>query len=273
MSLNQNLQALRDAFPEADAPQPALFVGHGNPLNAIEDNPFSAGWERVGQELPRPKAILCVSAHWETRGTHLTAMERPPTIHDFGNFPRALFEVEYPAPGSPALAQLVQASVAAPHAPGLTQEWGLDHGAWSVLCRMFPQADIPVVQLSLDTDAPATFHYALGQELAGLRRRGILIVASGNIVHNLRRAIWDDVAADWALAFDTLAAEHIAAGDHASLVAYESLGPEARLSIPTAEHYLPLLYALGARHPGEAATFFNTGVTLNAISMRSIRIG
>lgn len=242
-------------------------------MNALEDNPFSQAWERLGASLPVPKAILCVSAHWETQGTHVTAMPQPPTIHDFGGFPAELFAVQYPAPGSPELAHLTRASLAERAAVGLDQSWGLDHGAWSVLCRMFPEAQIPVIQLSLDRSQGPAYHYALGQELRSLRQRGVLVVTSGNIVHNLRRARWEDVAADWALAFDQTVRERIQAGDHAALVNYATLGQEALLSIPTPEHYLPLLYTLGMQVEGEPVQFSNTAVTLNAISMTTVQLG
>jgi 4,5-DOPA dioxygenase extradiol len=273
MSLRQEIQALHDAFPETEATQPALFVGHGNPMNAIEDNPYSLGWETMGRALPTPKAILCISAHWETRGTFLTQSDAPQTIHDFGGFPQALFDVEYPAPGSEPLAQLTQDALTPKTNAGLTQDWGLDHGAWSVLCRMFPEASVPVVQLSLDATQPAEFHLALGKELHKLRKRGVLLMGSGNIVHNLRWAIWQDVAADWAVEFDEVSKECILSGDDTALADYQSLGSAAQLSIPTPEHYLPLLYILGARTPDESVLFFNEGVTLNSISMRSVKFG
>ena len=272
MSLRADLQALHDAFPEQDSALPALFVGHGNPMNAIEDNAFSREWEAVGAALPRPGAILCVSAHWETRGTFLTAPERPKTIHDFGGFPPELFAVEYPAPGSPALAALATETVESTEV-GLTNDWGLDHGAWSVLCRMFPDASVPVVQLSLDRFQTPEFHYELGQQLKSLRKRGILVIGSGNIVHNLRLAKWDDSAADWALRFDSGVAEKILSGDDESLVNYAALGEDAKLSIPTPEHYLPLLYVLGLRDSAEPVSFFNEGISLNSISMRCVQIG
>ena len=276
MSLDQTLSQLRTLFPETDEILPALFVGHGSPMNAIEDNAYSQTWEQLGAALPTPKAILCVSAHWETQGAFVTAMERPQTIHDFGGFPRELFAVEYPAPGSPALAELTQEVLS--QSPkktsvGLDQHWGLDHGAWSVLCRMFPAARIPVIQLSLDQTQPPQFHYELGQELKSLRQRGVLVVTSGNVVHNLRQARWADVAADWALAFDATVKERILAGDHAALVNYTALGQEALLSIPTNEHYLPLLYTLGMQSKDEAIRFFSEQVTLNSISMRTVLIG
>ena len=242
-------------------------------MNAIEDNPYSQTWAELGAALPAPKAILCVSAHWETRGTQVTAMEHPATIHDFGGFPPELFAVEYPAPGSPELAELTQRTLLEKTPVGLDQSWGLDHGAWSVLCRMFPEARVPVIQLSLDRTQPPLFHYELGQQLQSLRQRGVLVVTSGNVVHNLRQARWSDVAADWALAFDATVKERILAGDHAALVDYTGLGQEALLSIPTNEHYLPLLYTLGMQNEGERVQFFSEHVTLNAISMRTVLIG
>lgn len=261
-------------FGESTEKMPAFFVGHGSPMNAIEDNEFSRAWAEAGQAVPRPQAILCVSAHWETAGTKVTAMAKPRTIHDFGGFPRALYAQQYPAPGSPELARLVQETVGAiPVA--LDQSWGLDHGAWSVLIRMFPGAGIPVVQLSLDYTQPPAFHYALGQALRPLRRRGVLIVGSGNIVHNLAAARLDDErgAYDWARAFDETARRLIAAGDHGPLINYDSLGQAARLSIPSNEHYLPLLYVLGLQEPGDAVHFFTARVVYYALSMRSLRIG
>jgi 4,5-DOPA dioxygenase extradiol len=273
MSLDQALRQLKDAFPQTGETLPTLFVGHGNPMNAIEENPYSQTWAQLGAALPAPKAILCVSAHWETNGTQVTAMEQPRTIHDFGGFPPELFAVEYPAPGSPELAELTREALTEKTAVGLDQSWGLDHGAWSVLCRMFPKASVPVVQLSLDRSQPPAFHYALGQELRGLRERGVLVVTSGNVVHNLRQARWVDVAADWALSFDSTVKERILAGDHAALVNYASLGQEALLSIPTNEHYLPLLYTLGMQHDSEPVAFFSEHVTLNAISMRTVLMG
>jgi len=265
---------LQPDFAESAAKMPALFIGHGSPMNAIEDNEFCQAWIEAGRSLPRPQAILCVSAHWETSGTQVTAMEQPRTIHDFGGFPPALYAQQYPAPGSPALARLVQETVKDVRID-LDASWGLDHGAWSVLIRMFPQADIPVVQLSLDTTQPPAFHYALGQALRPLRNRGVLIVGSGNIVHNLRAARLDDErgAYDWAREFDATARRLIAAGDHQALVNYERLGPSARLAIPTHEHYLPLLYVLSLQEPGDEVSFFAERIVYYALSMRSLRIG
>jgi 4,5-DOPA dioxygenase extradiol len=272
MSLNSVLDQFQQAFPLRDDKMPVLFVGHGSPMNALEANEYSRAWQVVGQGLPRPAAILCVSAHWETRGTQVTGMEHPRTIHDFGGFPRALYEMQYPAPGSPQLAGLAQSTVHQAHV-AVDQDWGLDHGAWSVLVHLFPQADVPVVQLSLDHFQPPEFHYALAQELVGLRQRGVLILGSGNVVHNLGRVRWQDEAFDWAVEFDQRVKELIEAGDHAALVHYEGLGAAARLSIPTNEHFLPLLYSLAARDEQDTLQFFAERVTLGSLSMRSLRLG
>jgi len=250
---------------------PALFVGHGSPMNAIEDNEFSRAWAEVGKALPRPNAILCISAHWETAGTLVTAMEQPKTIHDFGGFPPALYEMQYPAPGSPELARLIQGTVKKVQL-GLDQDWGLDHGTWSVLCRMFPNADVPVVQLSLDRTQEPAFHYALGRELRALRNKGILIVGSGNMVHNLRMMAWQDEAYDWAIEFDETLKQLILSGDHDSIIHYQSLGKAARLGVPTNEHYLPLLYVLAVQDQQEHIRFFTDRMTLGSISMRSVWI-
>ena len=261
---------LREIAPQSRK-MPALFVGHGSPMNAIEESEFSRAWIEVGKTLPRPDAILCISAHWETGGTWVTAMERPETIHDFGGFPRALFEMQYSAPGSPELARLVQETVQKTEVRP-DQAWGLDHGAWSVLCRMFPHADVPVVQLSLDRTQGPEFHYALGKQLRELRRRGVLIVGSGNIVHNLRLVSWQDSAYDWAIEFDETLKRLILAGDHDALVHYQGLGQSARLAIPTNEHYLPLLYILALQEEQENVRFFADRVTLGSMSMRSLWI-
>ncbi len=253
---------------------PALFIGHGTPMNAIEETVYSAAWREAAAAIPRPKAILCISAHWETEGTFVTAMEQPKTIHDFYGFPDALYEVQYPAPGSPQLAERVRQLVTST-AVRLDDNysWGLDHGAWSVLRRMYPQADIPVVQLSLDCSQHPRFHYDLGRELAALRREGVLILGSGNIVHNLRLLQWDaQVTYSWASEFDSVAAELILSGEYDRLVAYPALGEAARLSIPTNEHYLPLLYILALQQADESVSFFAEGLPLGSISMRSVRI-
>ncbi len=251
---------------------PVLFMGHGSPMNAIEDNEFSRGWSEAAKAIPRPQAILCISAHWETRGLGVTAMEKPRTIHDFGGFPPELYAMQYPAPGSPQLARrvgkLIHSAQVIPD-----QRWGLDHGTWSVLCRMFPEADIPVVQLSLDRTQASAFHYQVGQELRLLREEGVLIVGSGNIVHNLRLIAWEGEPFDWAVEFDRRVKGWILAEKHDPIVHYENQDRPAELSINSAEHYLPLLYVLGAMQPGEAVSFFNEQVFAGSLSMRCVRIG
>jgi 4,5-DOPA dioxygenase extradiol len=260
---------------------PVLFVGHGSPMNAIEDNVFSRGWQEAAGRLPRPQAILCVSAHWETRGSHVTAMEQPRTIHDFGGFPRELYEAQYPAPGSRWLADRVRETVRGASI-GLDTGWGLDHGAWSVLNRMYPAADIPVVQLSLDATQPAKYHYDLGRELAPLREMGVLILGSGNIVHNLRRVMLrgtdmssfnEPFALDWARDADTLFHQLIDADRHAELIDYPSLGSAVQLAVPTPEHYLPMLYILALKEKGETLTYFNDQAVAGSLTMTSFTIG
>jgi 4,5-DOPA dioxygenase extradiol len=256
-------------------PMPAVFIGHGNPMNAIQDNGYTRAWRDLARHLPRPRGVLVVSAHWYLPGTWVTAMERPRTIHDFGGFPEELFRIEYPAPGDPALARRVQ-QVMAPLDIGLDQDWGLDHGTWSVLCHLFPQADVPVVQLSLDETRPATFHYAAGKLLDPLRDEGILVVGSGNLVHNLHAYGWGRHVPepfDWAARFEAEARHFLVGGIHGPLVAYDTLGRDALLSVPTPEHYLPLLYVLGLQRPGEAVTFPVEGVDGGSVSMLSIRVG
>jgi 4,5-DOPA dioxygenase extradiol len=254
---------------------PVLFVGHGSPMNAIEDNEYRRSWQALGEQfgarLPRPQLILCISAHWLTRGWWLTAMDQPRTIHDFGGFPRELFEQQYPAPGAPAAARAISESLVQPPA-GLDSEWGLDHGAWSVLKPMFPAADIPVIQLSMDYARPPAEHVALGRQLKGLRERGVLIVGSGNVVHNLPVMRPDAPAAqayDWAIEFDSRIARFLEEGDLSGLADFQKLGPVARLAHPTYDHYLPLLYAAAAVDPTEPPRFFNTAFQAASISMRS----
>lgn len=251
---------------------PVVFVGHGNPMNAIERNEFRRNWEELGRTLPRPKAILCISAHWETRGVCLTAAENPGTIHDFYGFPQALFNVRYPAPGDPDLARRVRQQINSVQVR-LDPERGLDHGAWSVLVAMYPQADVPVVQLSLDTSRPGSFHYALAKELQPLREDGVLILGSGNVVHNLGKFTFHDPKPlDWAVHCDKEIRKRIVGRDHEALMSYETLGPNARLAVPTPEHYYPLLYALALQGDGEQVSFFNS-VVVSSISMTSAVIG
>lgn len=251
---------------------PALFVGHGSPMNAIEDNEFSQAWTEAASTLPLPKAILCVSAHWETQGTQVTAMDKPRTIHDFYGFPRPLFEKEYPAPGVPDLAQLISHTIKISEVKP-DQSWGLDHGTWSVLCRMYPRADIPVVQLSSDRRSETPHHYQLGKQLRELREQGILIVGSGNIVHNLRVMVWEEAAFDWAVDYDARVKRWILEGDHDPIIHYEKQGSAAALSVNTAEHYLPLLYVLGLKEEHEPVSFFAEKVWGGSLSMRCVRVG
>jgi len=254
---------------------PAIFFGHGNPMNAIEVNAYTRGWAAIGTRLPRPEAVLAISAHWYVPGTAVTAMPRPRTIHDFGGFPRALYEVVYPAPGHPALASRVRAMLA-PLPVGRDEQWGLDHGTWSVLCHLFPEADVPVVQLSIDETQPAAFHYELGRRLAPLRDEGVLVVGSGNLVHNLHAYAWGGHSVepfDWAVRFEKRARELLVAHDDKPLIGYETLGRDAMLSVPTPEHYLPLLYVIGLRREGEPVTFPIEGVDGGSVSMLTIQLG
>jgi len=258
---------------------PALFLGHGNPMNALAHNHYTEVWSRLGREISeqsgRPRAVLCISAHWYGMGSGVTAMAQPRTIHDFGGFPRELFEVQYPAPGDPALAARVRSLLAPVDVP-LDQQWGLDHGAWSVLIHVFPDADVPVVQLRIDAAQPPAWHYALGRALRPLRDEGVLIVGSGNLVHNLMQYAWTEPqrpAYDWAARFETQARSWIAAGEHEPLIGYEGLGRDALLSIPTPEHYLPLLYVLGAQEAGESVSFPVEGVDGGSISMLAVKVG
>lgn len=259
-------------IPGSSAKMPTLFVGHGSPMNALEDNPFSRTWRTLGATLPRPRAILCISAHWQTPGPQVTAMEAPPTIHDFGGFPQPLFDMRYPAPGSPPwAARITQLDVR--HPIVADHAWGLDHGSWSVLCHMYPQADIPVLQLSLDITKTPAEHYEFARMLAPLRDEGVLIMGSGNIVHNLRQVMWRDEAYDWAIEIDQLVALQIEAGNHAALIDYLHLHPEMLLAVPTVEHYLPLLYILALQEPHDSVRFFNETVTLGSMSMRGLQVG
>jgi 4,5-DOPA dioxygenase extradiol len=254
---------------------PAIFFGHGNPMNAVLQNSYTEAWESMGREFPRPKAILSISAHWFVPETGVTVTTAPRTIHDFGGFPRELYQVKYPAPGDSGLARRVQALLR-PLPVRLDESWGLDHGTWSVLCHVYPQADIPVVQLSIDETQPASFHYEIGERLAPLREEGVLIVGSGNLVHNLHAYAWGRHIVepfDWAVRFEGQAREMILAGEHQPLIDYERLGREALLSIPTPDHYLPLLYVIASRQAGEAATFPVEGVDGGSISMLAVKIG
>ncbi len=263
-----SLTRLSESLPETGALMPTLFIGHGSPMNAIEDNEFTRGWRNIAATLPAPKAIVCISAHWETRGTLVTAMKTPRTIHDFGGFPEELFKQQYPAPGSPELAEEIRLTVKSP-AIGEDHAWGLDHGTWSVLLPMFPTAGIPVLQISLDYTQDPKFHYELGKQLLFLRKKGVLVVGSGNLVHNLRMLRWQDQAFDWATEMDHKITQALDAKNDEALIHYSRWGQEAKLAIPTPEHYLPLLYITALRQPNESLRYFNSRTTLGAISMRS----
>ncbi|MGH9457369.1 MAG: 4,5-DOPA dioxygenase extradiol [Thermoanaerobaculia bacterium] len=254
---------------------PAVFFGHGNPLNAIQQNAWTAEWSAIGRAMPRPRAIISVSAHWYLPGTMVTAVETPRTIHDFGGFPRPLYQVEYPAAGDLALCARVR-EVLAPIETAFDTQWGLDHGTWSVLVHVFPDAGVPVVQLSIDETLPPAEHYAIGKRLAPLRDEGILVMGTGNLVHNLHAYAWGRHPArpfDWAVRFEAKARELIAGGNHAPLVEYEELGGDAMLSAPTPDHYLPLLYVLGAAQPGDDVTFPVEGVDGGSVSMLAVSVG
>ncbi len=252
---------------------PVLFVGHGNPMNVMEDNEFSRAWDAAGQSLPKPRAIICVSAHWVTRGTMVTAMDRPRTIYDFYGFPPEMYEIRYDAPGSPDLAEQVRRIIKNTEIkPDL--DWGLDHGTWTVLKRMFPKADVPVIQMSLDANIEPQKHYDLGQQLKALREEGVLIIGSGNIVHNLRMARLDMTTAySWALEFDQRVANWIQQNDHDPIIHFEKGDQAAALAINSAEHYVPLLYSLALKDENEPVSFFADKVMGGSLSMRSVRIG
>ena len=254
---------------------PAIFFGHGNPMNALLNNEYTEGWRRIGMQSPKPNAILSISAHWFVPGTGVTISAAPRTIHDFGGFPHELYQVRYPAPGDPALARRVQ-KMLAPLPVSLDESWGLDHGTWSVLRHVYPEADVPVVQLSIDESKPPSFHFDIGRKLSPLRAEGVLIVGSGNLVHNLHAYAWGRHMPDpydWAVRFETEAKGLLLAGEFKPLIEYESLGREALLSIPTPEHYLPLLYVIGTRQQRDLITFPVEGVDGGSISMLSVNVG
>jgi 4,5-DOPA dioxygenase extradiol len=254
---------------------PAIFFGHGNPMNALADNSFTQAWREIGRSIPKPKSILCISAHWYIAGVAVTAMEQPRTIHDFGGFPRELFEVQYPAPGSPELARRINELLGGDIIED-ESSWGLDHGTWSVLCHVFPEANIPVIQLSINETEPSRFHYDLAKKLAPLRDEDILIVGSGNLVHNLHTYAWgrhDVEPFDWAVRFESRARDLMLAGNHDPLVDYESMGRDAMLAAPTPDHYLPLLYILGLRQSDDAVTFPVEGFDGGSISMLTVKVG
>jgi len=256
-------------------PMPVIFFGHGNPMNTLLDNVYTRGWAAIGTNVPQPRAVLCVSAHWYIPATSVTAMPYPQTIHDFGGFPQELYEIEYPAPGDPDLAKQVR-SLLAPISVELDKRWGLDHGTWSVLRHVFPEADVPVVQLSIDETQPAPFHYKIGKQLAPLRDEGILIIGSGNLVHNLHAYAWGQHRVepfDWAVRFEKQARGLLLSGKDGPLIEYEKLGRDAQLAAPTPDHYLPLLYVIALRREGEIISFPIEGFDGGSISMLAAQIG
>ena len=256
---------------------PALFLGHGSPMNAIEDNEFVQGFRKIGQTFEKPKAILVISAHWETRGTFVTAMEHPATIHDFGGFPQALFDVQYPAPGSPSLAHETQRIVTKTEVH-LDDKWGLDHGSWSVVKHLYPNADVPIIQMSIDYTQPASYHYEIAQQLAELRKKGVLIIGSGNMVHNLSMVAWDKLnttgyAYEWASIANDKMKKFIQDGNHQALIDFRQQGKEFDLAIPTPEHYLPLIYTLALQERNEDLFLFNDNSVAGSLTMTSLKIG
>ncbi|MNK50162.1 LigB family dioxygenase [compost metagenome] len=262
---------------EATDKFPVLFLGHGSPMNAIEDNEFVQGFKKIGQTFEKPKAILVVSAHWETRGTFVTSMEHPATIHDFGGFPQALFDVQYPAPGSPALALETQRIVSKTDVH-LDDKWGLDHGSWSVVKHLYPNADVPIIQMSIDYTQPAAYHYEIAQQLNTLRKKGVLIIGSGNMVHNLRMVAWDKLdtagyAYEWATIANEKMKQFIQNGNHQALIDFRKQGKEFDLAIPTPEHYLPLIYTLGLQEKNDELFLFNDNSVAGSLTMTSLKIG
>lgn len=262
---------------EADKLMPVLFIGHGSPMNAIEDNEFSQRWKKMGKEIPQPKAVVVISAHWLTKGTFVTAMNQPKTIHDFGGFPQALFDIQYPAPGNPELASEIQKMIVNP-AVELDHDWGLDHGTWSVVKHMYPKADIPVLQLSIDYHKPAQYLYELAKQLLNLRKKGVLIIGSGNMVHNLRMIAWDKMNVDnfgydWALEMNTIFKDKISNKDHQALFDYVKLSNAAKLAIPTPDHYYPLIYSLALQTDNDKVEFFNDKFVGGSLTMTSVKIG
>lgn len=256
---------------------PVLFLGHGSPMNAIVENEFVTGFRNIAREIPKPNAILCISAHWETKGTFVTAMEKPNTIHDFGGFPKELFAVQYPAPGSPDLAKETKSLITKTDV-GLDENWGLDHGAWSVIKHLYPNADVPVIQMSLDYSQTPQYHYELAQQIKSLREKGVLVIGSGNMVHNLRMLAWDKLNApeygfDWAIEANEKMKKFILSGDHKELINFRSQGKAFDLAIPTPEHYLPLIYSLALKDEKDEVSLFNDKAVAGSLSMTSVKIG
>jgi len=276
MLLNQ-FKIGSDALDFQEEKQPVLFIGHGSPMNGIEDNEFTRNWARMANVIPKPKAVLVISAHWLTKGTRITAMDNPRTIHDFGGFPKALYELEYPAKGSPELA-LEVAELIATSTVSLDHEWGLDHGTWTVVRQMYPDADIPVLQLSIDYNKPPQYHFDLAKQLSTLRNKGVLIIGSGNMVHNLAKIAWDklqepEYGFDWAIEMNSVFKDKIANGDFQSLINYQQLNSAALLAIPSPDHYYPLLYTLALHDKKEELSFFNDKVVGGSLTMTSVKFG
>ena len=277
MSTLSAFNRFTNSLDEQEQLMPVLFIGHGSPMNGILDNEFSRKWKQLGKEIPTPKAVIVISAHWLSKGTRITAMDFPKTIHDFGGFPKALFDVQYKAPGSPQLARET-ASIIKSTTVEMDHDWGLDHGAWTIIRHMYPEANIPVLQLSIDYSKGPQYHYELAKELARLRKKGVLIMGSGNMVHNLGMVAWDKIdepewGYDWAVAINTKFKDLISNRNHEQLIKYEKLGKEALLAIPTPEHYWPLLYTLGLRGSKDEVSFFNDRVVGGSLTMTSVKIG
>ncbi len=273
----QPLYSWSKSLKEDDQKLPVLFIGHGSPMNGIEDNEFSRTWTKFGKEIQKPKAVFVISAHWLTNGTHITAMENPKTIHDFGGFPQELFNVQYPAKGDPILAKTTSELITSTNV-GLDHDWGLDHGTWTVVRHMYPNADIPVLQLSIDYNKPPQYHYDLAKQLASLRKKGVLIIGSGNMVHNLGMIAWDKIQEpeygyDWAIEMNSIFKNKIANGDYNALINFEKLNPAAKLAIPTPDHYFPLLYTIALQEGNDEIQFFNDKPVAGSLTMTSVKIG
>lgn len=275
MTLN-SLNVLSASLPKTGQKMPILFVGHGSPMNGIENNQFTETWLHLAKEIPLPNAVLCISAHWLTKGTHITAMEHPKTLHDFGGFPQALFDVEYPAPGNPLLAEETKKMITSTNV-GLDHDWGLDHGTWSVVKKMYPQAHVPILQLSIDYYKPGQYHYDLAKQLNGLREKGVLIIGSGNMVHNLGMAnfnrINEEFGFDWANEMNQIFKTKILNHDHASLINWQNLGKAAALAIPTPDHYFPLIYTLALQNKNDEISFFNDKAVAGSLTMTGVKFG
>jgi 4,5-DOPA dioxygenase extradiol len=276
MTKLDQLYSLSQKFSKTEK-MPILFLGHGSPMNAIEENQFVEGFRKVGKTIPKPNAILCISAHWLTKGTKVTAMDLPPTIHDFGGFPQALFDVQYAAPGSPELAKETQ-QILSPISVELDESWGLDHGAWSVIKHLYPNADIPVIQMSIDYNQPMNYHFELANKLQSLREKGVLIIGSGNIIHNLRMVDFanmnkDNYGYDWAIEVREKVNSFLLDGNYTPIIQYEKQSKAFQLAIPTPDHYIPLLYILGLQQKNEQLTLFNDKLVAGSLSMTSVKIG